>query len=256
MTVHAVYFSPTHSTKKTTEAIAQAIATARGEQPRSWDMTLPAKRAGQLNALEADVLVLGFPVYYGRVPQPMAAMLEDFSGHNTPLVLVACYGNRHYDNSLLEAANTMAARGFVPVAAFAQPCEHSFTANVAPGRPTAADLQAAAAFGTTVAEKCAGPTPAAITLPGTLPLPDIPAIPWKSMPLEACSQCGTCVELCPTGAIDVSDVSEVSADCIGCAACVKGCPQRARVLDPNIVTPMIEQLEAGCSARREAEGFV
>ncbi|AKG90779.1 4Fe-4S dicluster domain [Geoglobus ahangari] len=45
---------------------------------------------------------------------------------------------------------------------------------------------------------------------------------------ELCTACGTCVDECPVGAIELNDVAEVNADlCTECGSCVDACPNGA-----------------------------
>jgi heterodisulfide reductase subunit A-like polyferredoxin len=49
--------------------------------------------------------------------------------------------------------------------------------------------------------------------------------------VEACVQCGTCVEECPVAAISLDDVPVVNAkDCVNCGICVGVCPSGAIAL--------------------------
>ena len=63
-TVTACYFSPTDTTKKTVEAIAH------GNRPviNILDLTLPSAREAQYHFGPEDLLVIGAPVYGGRIP--------------------------------------------------------------------------------------------------------------------------------------------------------------------------------------------
>ena len=46
-----------------------------------------------------------------------------------------------------------------------------------------------------------------------------------------CTGCGICVDVCPTGAIEVNEQAVVNAEsCNGCAACVSECPNEAIVI--------------------------
>ncbi|MCK4466924.1 MAG: 4Fe-4S binding protein [Desulfobacterales bacterium] len=48
---------------------------------------------------------------------------------------------------------------------------------------------------------------------------------------ESCVGCGTCVDVCPTGAISVEEIARVDPKrCIGCGCCVDQCPQGALAL--------------------------
>jgi len=46
--------------------------------------------------------------------------------------------------------------------------------------------------------------------------------------LEKCTGCATCVDACPTNAIQMSDNHAVITDeCVECSACVDACPTEA-----------------------------
>ena len=46
--------------------------------------------------------------------------------------------------------------------------------------------------------------------------------------IGCCIGCGACKTVCPTGAIQVTDVAEIDANvCIGCGACAGRCPMAA-----------------------------
>jgi len=45
---------------------------------------------------------------------------------------------------------------------------------------------------------------------------------------EKCIVCGTCLELCPTGAISIDRIVHIDpVRCTGCGRCVEACPQGA-----------------------------
>lgn len=88
-----------------------------------------------------DLVLFGVPVYGGRIPSPAVQTLRRMQGSRTPAVLVAAYGNREYDDALLELADIAAANGFIPFAAAALIAEHSIMHSVAAGRPDAQDAK-------------------------------------------------------------------------------------------------------------------
>lgn len=59
-----------------------------------------------------------------------------------------------------------------------------------------------------------------------------PVVYLPATDAAACTHCGRCALLCPTGAIVKGDEEHTdSALCIRCCACVKGCPVNARTFD-------------------------
>ena len=62
-------------------------------------------------------------------------------GNNTPAVAVCVYGNRDYDDALLEIKDTLNGNGFRTFAAGAFIGRHCIFPKVAEGRPDASDLE-------------------------------------------------------------------------------------------------------------------
>ena len=164
----ALYFSPTGGTRTYVRAVAAAMPHMGGEV----DLTRPEERRKVHMFGADDVVVLGVPVYYGRVPE-VPGLLDGLQGEETPAVLLAVYGNRLIDDALAELSDLCAARGFRPLAAGAFVAPHTFSAKVAMGRPNAGDLAAAAELGRRAAEKLSGPVR---WRPSSLPRPVRPTV--------------------------------------------------------------------------------
>lgn len=164
----ALYFSPTGGTRTYVRAVAAAMPHMGGEV----DLTRPEERRKVHMFGADDVVVLGVPVYYGRVPE-VPGLLDGLQGEETPAVLLAVYGNRLIDDALAELSDLCAARGFRPLAAGALVAPHTFSAKVAMGRPNAGDLAAAAELGRRAAEKLSGPVR---WRPSILPRPVRPTV--------------------------------------------------------------------------------
>lgn len=94
-----VYFSPTGTTKKIVERIAQGI---NHSTVKIVDITKPEGRKRQLQTSENELLIIGVPVYFGRVQTNAIEWLHTIEAHNTLTVCIVVYGNRAYDDALLE----------------------------------------------------------------------------------------------------------------------------------------------------------
>ncbi len=92
---------------------------------------------------ENELIVVGAPVFGGRIPNPLAKKLKSLKGNNTPAVAVVVYGNRAYDDALLELKDILTEQGFKVVAGVVFVAEHSLAPNVATGRPNENDLKIA-----------------------------------------------------------------------------------------------------------------
>lgn len=245
--VWAVYFSGTGTTEKTVRRIASSLAAAFSAPLEAVDFTAPAVRKEALTFGPDDLVVLGTPTYAGRVPNVLLPYLtEQIRGAATPAVPVVLFGNRDFDDSLMELRNIMTANGFVPVAAAAFVGEHSFSRTLGAGRPNAADLAEMDNFARAAAQKIGGlaALPAVpVAVAGQEPIRPyytprdrhgVPINILKVKPktdMALCGGCGLCAARCPMGSIDPADVSQVKGICIKCCACVKGCPSGAKYFD-------------------------
>lgn len=261
--ITAVYFSPTGTTSKVVSAVAGAIA----RRFDTLDFTLPGGRERGAVFGPGDLVVLGVPVYAGRVPNVLLKYLNMLEGGGALAVPVVVYGNRHFDDALIELADIMTAKGFQVVAGGAFVGEHSFSRVLGKDRPDAVDLARAAAFGAGVAAKLRAGTALPVTVAGNRPYRPYYALKDKQgaafdfrkvkpVTSSACSQCGVCADLCPMGAIDRDDPSKVPGTCIKCGACVKSCPEGAKYYDDPEYLRHKRELEETFARRAEPAVFL
>ena len=262
--VRLIYFSPTRTTKSALMAIAEGLGAGRVEH---LDLTPAGAESQEIEEIRDELVIIGTPVYSGRVSLSAVKRLQRLKAKGTAAVIVAVYGNRAYEDALLELKNIVAGAGFTPVAAAAFVGEHSFateTRPIANGRPDAQDLRKAKAFGEAVREKMERmgvPTePRSLAVPGNFPYRER-AKPSKVTPVTrkgVCTACGKCVEFCPTAAITIEDDSVVSDGniCILCCACVKDCPEGARVVEDPAARERTEKLSTNCKERKEPEVYL
>lgn len=251
--ITAMYFSPTETSKSITEAIAGAM----GGEIKTIDLTRHEARNGSYHFDENDILVLGYPVYGGRIPAILQETFQNLKGAGTPAILAAVYGNRAYEDALVEAQDILTENGFLVIAAGAFIGEHSYSEKVAAGRPDAEDLRIAADFGKQIAGKLTATPSGSIAIKGNRPYKDaMGKMPFKPVTTDACTNCGRCAEKCPVEAISRKDAKIVADDCILCAACIKVCPEHAKSIDAEPLMKIKAMLESKCIERKEPELFL
>ncbi|WP_300381137.1 EFR1 family ferrodoxin [Clostridium sp.] len=226
-----IYFSPTEGTKKIVRAIGDAIT----KNYEEFNITLPQNRTETLNFTEDDLLIIGVPTYAGRFPKVLNEYVEKINCNNSLAIFVTTYGNRDYEDSLLELKDIFVDKGATSLAAATFIAEHSYTDKLAKSRPNLNDLDIAHKFGTSIKNRL--DEIASIDELNSLSLPGNYPYIVKTSPLssiapvtnEACTNCGICANNCPTAAIDFENLSVIdSSKCLKCCSCIKKCPVNAK----------------------------
>jgi ferredoxin len=208
--VTTICFSPTGTTGTILKSIARGITPGKVEH---IDLTLPEEGTGTIPLSPDQLVLLGAPVYGGRLPINAIHRFKRLGGSKTLAVLIVVYGNREFEDALLELKHLAIELGFLPVAGGAFIGEHSFATEelpIATGRPDSQDVQRGVAFGERIKEKIrALPSPDALgdlLVPGRFPY-EGGARSMAVSPVsreDTCILCGTCASVCPTGAISVN----------------------------------------------------
>ena len=269
--ITAAYYTGTGRT----ELVVMSVARRLGERlslpvvERSY--ATPYDRRFPLTFSPTELAVVGSPTYAGRVPNLMLPYLNTIQGSGTLAVPIVTFGNRAFDNSLIELRDLLEQGGCRTIGAAAFACQHAFSEVLGKGRPDAEDMGELLAFADALAEKLLnGPLP-----DGPIPVEGKPGPDYggyfaphdrngvfidirKVKPLctDACTQCGLCAELCPMGAIDPDDCTLVPGKCVKCGGCVKFCPLGAKYFEDPGYLYHKEELELMYARRADNAVFL
>lgn len=252
MKIHQIIFSPTGGTKR----VGEYICNGTGKEVVVTDLCVKENQIRMPEIQEDDLAVIAMPVFAGRVPALAVERLKRIQSNNAKCAIVAVYGNRAYDDALLEMQDVATELGFRVIAAIGAVAEHSIARVYAAGRPDDEDKKQLAEFGKIIinkAENTANFEP--LSLPGNRPYKNVNKGPYPTAD-EQCTGCGTCQELCPADAIPADDLRNVNKEaCISCMRCISVCPTNARNIGP--VTLMVtEKLRPLCTTRKINELFI
>ena len=256
-----MYFSPTRTTEKISTTLGKKIATQLKISFEEMNITKTPERENVPSFSKDDVFILGLPVYAGRIPEIVEEYVHGLKGDNAKAVVIAVYGNRDYDDALLEMRNILDENGFSVIGACGFIGEHSFTNKVGTNRPDDEDLKTAESFGDSIALKIkeiGDETLESIEVKGNYPYKERGKLPPVTPSTnEKCAETMTCVEACPTGAISKEDPRKTDVDkCILCCECIKICPENAKFHDNEAILGLIAMLEEKFQERRNPEIFL
>ena len=254
MADYQLIFSPTGGTQRVADLLTCTLWTDAVE----IDLMDRALDQGTAPAFTAeDCCLVAVPSFGGRVPAPAQRRLARMTGGGARAILVAVYGNRAYDDTLLELRDTLMAAGFRPVAAVAAVAEHSILRQFAAGRPDEEDVLELAGFTQAIWQRLdSGQVPELLAVPGKHPYQPYSGLPIQPRCTSACDGCGHCAKVCPVGAIDPAAPHKTDGDkCITCMACAARCPRRARRLGRLVRFAAARKLKKACAGRKPNQLF-
>ena len=115
--VYSIYYSATGTTQKIVSFIGENIAKQLNVPFEKINFSLPKNREKVLEFKEGDLVVCGSPTYAGRIPNVMLPFYKNNIKASGALAIpVVLYGNRNFDDSLIELRNTMEDNGFHTIA--------------------------------------------------------------------------------------------------------------------------------------------
>jgi flavodoxin/NAD-dependent dihydropyrimidine dehydrogenase PreA subunit len=247
MRVLIIYFSVTGTTRRVAESIAEGLE-AEGVQVVLHDL----RGAPDPDARGFDLIGLGSPVHYYRLPQPVTHAIRSLGDcGGTPgftFVLNATYRGA----GLNQARAELARAGIREIGVYTCNGEGRFLGytrmgyRFSPGHPTPADLDAARDFGARLVAASADAAEGRPLVPDSrdartralYALERAASNPWLARHLYAryfrvderyCTRCGRCAATCPVGNVSwrPHELPCWGRECILCLACEESCPQDA-----------------------------
>ena len=254
MNVYELYFSPTGGTRRVADILAKAL----GNDIRTIDLANPHSVNGDNMAINNnDVAIIAAPSYAGRLPGPAAERITRLNGNGAQAVIVCVYGNRAYDDTLVELQDLAEQSGFTVVAAVAAIAEHSVVRQYATGRPDSDDMAMLTDFANKIKFKLSSGKYSVPQIPGNRPYREVKPSGVVPMPSEGCTQCGLCARQCPVQAISHNDVSQTDPSrCIMCMRCVAICPAKARHIPQQVEQMLAAHLKPLCATRKHPELYL
>ena len=267
--IHSCYFSATGTTKKTVGTLSKLIASKLHLPIFNYDFTTKEARQNIPNFEQNDLIIMGTPVIAGRVPNLLLPFLQSLKAEGCYGIPIVLYGNRNYDDALIELTILMQNAEIKVIGAGAFIGEHSFSTILGAGRPDNKDLNILEKFANQIINKIHENSLNLIEeIPGDKTLSvyykprdrhgnhiDIRKVKPKTN--ENCTKCMLCANICPLLSISFEDVSQVTGICMKCCACIKRCPENAKYFDdPGYLYHKTELEEQYANIRREPEYFI
>lgn len=256
MEVSQIVFSPTGGTQKVAD-----IITAEWERPvGKIDLTNPKNDYSALNISQDDIVVIAVPSFGGRVPALAAERLGKINGNQARCVIICVYGNRAYEDTLIELFDIAEQSNFRVIAAISAIAEHSIMHQYAAGRPDSTDRDELRGFAEKILEKVKAADNAStsvLQIPGNRPYKKAGGAGLVPKADKKCNGCGLCAEQCPAEAINRDNLKiSDSKKCISCMRCVANCPQSARKVNEAMVSVVALAIKKACSERKNNELFI
>lgn len=251
----AIVFSPTGGT----QMVVNELVAEWGEPADKVDLTDAMTDFDAITLEKDDVAVIAVPSYGGRVPSLAGERLAKIHGNQARCVLVCVYGNRAFEDTLIELNDIAERSGFKVSATVSAIAEHSIMHQYASGRPDRQDKEELHNISKKILEKLHNHTDCLemIHIPGNRPYKKAGAVSLVPKANDKCTNCGLCAEICPAQAISKEDIRNTDGTkCISCMRCVSQCPQSARKVNSAIVSVVATAIKKACSERKNNELYI
>ena len=252
MKYYSIIFSPTGGTLKAAEAI-----TRDWPDVESIDLSLFGYDCSQIELESGSLALVAMPSFGGLAPALALERLEQIRGCGAKCVIAAVYGDRAYEDTLVQMEDSAKRAGMHVIAAISAVAEHSIARNIAAGRPDGDDCDRLSDFGGRILEKARADVMTEPQIPGNRPYKEGMSGEMKPKAGASCTGCGICARKCPAGAIPIDDPKVTNNDrCISCMRCISVCPAGARSLNKVKLAVVSCVLKKLCAGEKHPELFI
>lgn len=254
MKVLQCVFSPTGGTQRVVDILASGLGTTVNK----IDLTKADNDNFIADTEKYDIAVIAVPSYGGRVPELATQRLSVLQGNNMNCVVVCVYGNRAYENTLVELNDVAAKCEFNVIAAVSAIAEHSIVHQYATGRPDLKDEKELNFFADKIVKKIENNNfNNSLELSGNRPYKKSGGAGLVPKANKNCTACGLCAQVCPAQAINSQNPKITDRKkCISCMRCVTQCPQSARSVNSVMVSAAALAIKKACAERKDNELFI
>ncbi len=252
--VTAIYFSPTGNSKKSALAIAGDLS----RNVEEIDITKISQCPESLNFGPRDFTVIAAPVYGGRLYKGFVERIKHIRGGFGKCVAIVTYGNRHYDDAIMELRNVLIDQNFIPIGCAALVGRHTY-GEIQTDRPNYDDFVEYKGFARDVLAKIESGRFTVPAVDGNIENYKEGGNGGSFRPLtsDKCVKCGICAMECPEEAISFDDFSKIDdKKCISCFRCIRICPVGAKNMDTEEYNAFASMFSKKLRHRRENEYFI
>lgn len=281
MSYAQIVFSPTGGTARVAD-----ILTKNWSAIEKIDLSKAETDFSEYKFTPEDIVLIAMPSFGGLAPKPAIDRLSQISGNGAKGIVVAVYGNRAYEDTLVQMQDTAEKSGFHVIAGVSAVAEHSIIRQYAAGRPNQSDVDQLSSFAAKIADKISGKSfkdnslkdkspenksledkfpeekpledkISKLVLPGNRPYKKAGGVSLVPKCTSSCTSCGLCAKACPVQAINLNNPQVTDGNqCISCMRCVSLCPENARKVNSVMTSAAALAIKKACSEKKENELFI
>ncbi|MEI0530681.1 4Fe-4S binding protein [Brachyspira pilosicoli] len=255
MNIYKIVFSPTGGTKKVADAVALEISQKNNSDIEEIDLTDYSLNFQSLKISQDDMAIIAVPSYAGRVPEAASKRILQLNGNGANTVIVCVYGNRDYEDTLIELYDIAKESNFKVTSAIAAIAKHSIAYKYASNRPDENDINKLKEFSDKIIN--ASEYLDEHKLKGKRPYKKIGKVPLTPKTKNKCNNCKLCAKKCPVQAIDINNPKIIDkSKCISCMRCVSICNYSAKYINKAKLELVHLALKKSCSKAKDYEFYI